>query len=183
MPRIALAPIALVLATVAGHAAASAAPGPMAAPPATPFSPDECAVFARELSFARSVADHDAAAFAAHVAPNAAFAAGSPRPQRGRDAIVAAWGAIIRGEGIRLEWYPVRTTVVGDIAWSTGPALAEETRDGTTRARLSMFQSVWRRAADGQWQVVFDGGTPGKDADPAAIAAFRAARPTGCPAR
>ena len=150
-------------------------------PPPAPFSADECAVFERELSFARSVAEHDAAAFAAHVAPDAAFAAGSPHPQRGRDAITRGWAPIVRGDGIRLEWYPVRTTAVGDIAWSTGPALAEETRDGVTSTRLSTFQSVWRRGADGSWQVVFDGGTPGRDADAAAIAAFRAARPAGCP--
>jgi ketosteroid isomerase-like protein len=154
-----------------------------APPPAAPFSADECAVFARELSFARSVAEHNAAAFAEHVAPDAAFAAGSPRPQRGRDAIARAWAPIVRGDGIRLEWYPLRTTVVGDIAWSTGPALSEETRDGVTRAQLSAFQSVWRRGADGRWQVVFDGGTPGHEADAAAIAAFRAARPAACPAR
>jgi ketosteroid isomerase-like protein len=153
-----------------------------ATPPPAPFSADECAVFERELSFARSVADHDASAFAAHVAPDAAFAAGSPRPQRGRDAILRAWAPIVRGDGIRLAWYPVRTTVVGDIAWSTGPALSEETRDGTTVARLSTFQSLWRRDAQGTWQVVFDGGTPGRDADAAAIAAFRAARPAACSA-
>jgi ketosteroid isomerase-like protein len=153
------------------------------ASPPTPFSADECAVFERELSFARSVAEHDAAAFASHVAPDAAFAAGSPRPQRGRELIARAWAPIVRGEGIRLEWYPVRTTAVGDVAWSTGPALVEETRDGVTQARLSTFQSVWRRGADGTWQVVFDGGTPGRDADAAAIAAFRAARPVACPSR
>ncbi|TZF90381.1 hypothetical protein FW784_05615, partial [Lysobacter lacus] len=33
-----------------------------ASPPPSPFSFDECAVFERELSFARSVAEHDAAA-------------------------------------------------------------------------------------------------------------------------
>jgi ketosteroid isomerase-like protein len=171
-------PTAFLLALAPALAVAATAP-----PPPAPFSADECAVFARELSFAASVAAHDAAAFAAHVAPDAAFAAGSPRPQRGRDLIVRAWTPLIRGEGIRLEWYPQRTTVVGDIAWSTGPALVEETKDGATVARLSTFESVWRRGADGSWQVVFDGGTPGRDADSAAVAAFRAARPAACPAR
>lgn len=155
------------------------AAAPAAAP--APFSPDECAVFARELSFARSVADHDAAAFAGHIAPDAAFAAGSPRPQRGREAIVRAWRPIVRGEGVRLEWYPVRTTAVGDIAWSTGPALAETMRDGRTVYERSTFQSVWRRAAHGTWQVVFDGGTPPTAVDAGAARAFRDARPAGCP--
>ncbi|WP_133499850.1 YybH family protein [Cognatilysobacter terrigena] len=159
-------------------AAAAAAPTP---PPPAPFSADECAVFARELSFAKSVADHDAAAFAEHVAPDAAFAAGSPHPQRGRDAIVRAWTPIVKGEGLRLEWYPVRTTVVGDIAWSTGPALAEESEKGTTRLTRSTFQSVWRRNAQGVWQVVFDGGTPPREVQAADAEAFRKARPAACP--
>jgi ketosteroid isomerase-like protein len=175
----AIALTSVVLLAVCGHALAA----PAAMPPPAPFSADECAVFERELSFARSVADHDAAAFAAHIAPDAAFAAGSPTPQRGRDTIARAWAPIVRGDGIRLAWYPERTTVVGDIAWSTGPALFEESKDGTTQSRLSTFQSVWRQGADGTWLVVFDGGTPPRPADAAAVAAFHAARPAGCPSR
>ncbi|MGY4515444.1 DUF4440 domain-containing protein [Lysobacter sp. HA18] len=170
--------MAFAFALVPLLAAAAAAPVP---PRPAPFSADECAVFARELSFAQSVADHDAAAFAEHVAPDAAFAAGSPRPQRGRDAIVRAWAPIVRGDGIRLEWYPVRTTVVGDIAWSTGPALVEETENGATRLTQGTFESVWRRNAQGVWQVVFDGGTPPREVQPAEAEAFRKARPTTCP--
>ncbi|AXK72473.1 DUF4440 domain-containing protein [Lysobacter sp. TY2-98] len=170
--------MALAFVLVPLLAATATAPTP---PPPAPFSADECAVFARELSFAKSVADHDSAAFAQHVAPDAAFAAGSPRPQRGRDAIVKAWAPIVKGEGIRLEWYPVRTTAVGDIAWSTGPALFEETDKGVTHLRLSTFQSVWRRNAEGTWQVVFDGGTPPHEVQPAEADAFRKARPAACP--
>lgn len=162
-------------------ATGAASGAPPASPPPAPFSRAECAVFARELSFAKSVADHDEAAFAEHVAADAAFAAGSPRPQHGRDAIVRAWAPIIRGEGIALDWYPVRTTVVGDLAWSTGPALVEEREGDTTRLRRSTFQSVWRRGPDGTWQVLFDAGTPPRDADAADAAAFRAARPLACP--
>lgn len=169
-------PFAFILLPVL--AAASAAPAP---PAAAPFSADECAVFARELSFAQSVATHDEAAFAEHVAADAVFAAGSPRPQRGRDAITRAWSPIVRGEGIRLEWYPVRTTVVGDIAWSTGPALSEEVEAGVTHYRRGTFESVWRRMADGRWQVVFDSGTPPHEVDAAEAQAFRAARPAACP--
>ncbi|MGY3264084.1 YybH family protein [Lysobacter sp. HA35] len=170
--------MAFVFALVPLLAAAAAAPVP---PRPAPFSADECAVFARELSFAQSVADHDAAAFAEHVAPDAAFAAGSPRPQRGREAILRAWAPIVRGDGIRLEWYPVRTTVVGDIAWSTGPALVEETGNGATRLTQGTFESVWRRNAQGVWQVVFDSGTPPREVQPAEADAFRKGRPTTCP--
>lgn len=153
------------------------------APPPAPFSADECAVFARELSFARSVADHDAAAFAAHVAGDAVFDAGSPRPLRGREAVTRAWAPIVRGEGGSLEWYPVRTTVAGDIAWSTGPYLRVSTKDGATTYARGSFQSVWRRDAQGTWRVVFDGGLPPAAVNAAQVQAFRDARPAACPGR
>lgn len=168
--------MSVALALVPMLAAAAASP-----PASVPLSADECAVFARELSFARSVAAHDAAAFAEHVAPDAAFGAGSPRPQRGRDAIVRAWGPIIRGDGIVLEWYPARTTVVGDVAWSTGPALTEETDASGTHYRRGAFQSVWRRDADGTWRVVLDAGTPPREVTADDAEAFRKARPAACP--
>ena len=49
-----------------------------AAPAETPHQA-ECAVWQRELSFARSVADHDAAAFAEHLHPQAVDAPGNER--------------------------------------------------------------------------------------------------------
>ena len=156
-------------------AAASAATAP------EPLTPDECAVWAREMSFARSVAEHDAPAFAAHLAPDAVFAVGTPRPTRGAEAIARAWAPIVEGEGIRLAWYPLRTTVSGDLAWSTGPALVEHAEGGVSRYALAEFQSVWRRAPDGEWHVLFDGGTPPRPATGAEAAAFRAATPERCP--
>lgn len=144
----------------------------------------ECAVFQRELSFAQSVADHDAKAFAGHVGADAAFDAGGATPTRGRDAIVAGWTPIIEGKGIRLEWYPTRTTIggVGDIAWSTGPALIERLApDAKPRYLLGQFRSVWHKDADGTWRVLFDDGAPPRAATDAEAAAFRAARPARCP--
>ena len=64
----------------------------------------ECEVWARELSFAQSVADHDAAAFAEHLHPEAAFGSSLPKPDRGRDAIAASWANIVAGNGIALHW-------------------------------------------------------------------------------
>lgn len=83
---------------------------PVAAPG---HSPAECEVWARELSFARTVAEHDAAGFAAHLEPGAVFGAGRARQSRGREAIAARWAAIVEGRALTIEWYPVRTTVGG----------------------------------------------------------------------
>lgn len=176
-------PLALLF---VGHTFAQTPPPP----PATPkLSPDECAVWARELSFAQSVADHDAAAFAAHLNADAAFGASRPAPTRGRDTITQRWGGIIEGKAVALEWYPTRVTIgpgtvggAGDVAWSSGPSLFED-RDPATKQRYSLgaFHSVWHRDADGTWRVLFDDGVEPKAATETEVAAFRAARQTACP--
>ena len=51
-----------------------------------------CEVWARETSFAQSVADHDAATFAAHLHPDAVFVGGNNRGTHGADAIARANG-------------------------------------------------------------------------------------------
>lgn len=162
-------------------AAVTAAPPPVQATAPAPHTAEECEVWDREMSFARSVAEHDAVAFAAHLAPDAVFAADSPRPTRGREAVAKAWSGIVRGDGLRLEWYPARTTVSGDLAWSTGPALVERLDGGEPRFASTTFQSVWRRDPDGRWRVVFDTGTRPQPVDEAAATAFRRARPAACP--
>ena len=144
----------------------------------------ECEVWARELSFAKSVADHDAVAFAEHVEQDAAFAAESPQPLRGRNEVTRQWGGIINGKTLLLSWYPTRTTIggVADIASSSGPALFEDTRPGAKqRYRLGAFHSVWHRGPDGTWRVLFDGGQEPVPATEAEAVAFRNARQATCP--
>ena len=155
-------------------------------PPEAPVhTPAECEVWARELSFARSVAEHDAAAFASHIHEAAAFAASKPAPMRGRDPIAAGWAKIVAGEGVRLHWYPTRVTIAGegDIAWSSGPSLYEQL-DGPDGPRVALggCHSVWHRGGDGTWRVLFDDGIPSRPATEADIAAFHAGRREACPA-
>ncbi|WP_119717579.1 YybH family protein [Cognatilysobacter tabacisoli] len=172
---------AVLLALVVPTALAHDAP---AAPPTPRFSADECAVWARELSFARSVADRDAAAFAAHVHADAAFGSGRPVPMRGREAITRGWATIIAGEKVRLRWYPTRVTVapgVGDVAWSSGPSLFEDLAPGANpRYSIGAFHSVWHKDADGTWRVLFDDGVEGKPATQAQVDAFLAGRREAC---
>lgn len=171
--------------------AAAQAPAPVEAP-VPKLTADECAVWMRELGFAQSVIDHDAAAFAAHLEQDAAFGASRAEPTRGRDNITRRWAGIIEGKDLRLEWYPTRVTIAGagDVAWSSGPALYEDLRfddrERTTgkaegRHAIGAFQSVWQRDADGTWRVLFDDGIEPKPASEADVAAFRAGRRTACP--
>lgn len=178
--RIVLAAALALSAMNAG--AAESVPAPQ--DPAPTLSPEECAVWARELSFAQSVVDHDNAAFAAHVHTDAAFNSGHPQPKRGRDLIVRDWGDIIAGKGLKLLWYPSRVTIAGpgDVAWSSGPALFEWTeREPAQRFAIGTYHSVWHKDADGVWRILFDEGAGMKPADEAAIKAYHAGRGEACP--
>ncbi|WP_394537946.1 DUF4440 domain-containing protein [Lysobacter enzymogenes] len=159
---------------------------PPAAAPQPQLSADECAVWARELGFARSLAEHDAAAFAAFVHPQAAFGAGRAQPTRGREAILAQWAELIAGKELRLRWYPQRVTVagVGDVAWSSGPALYQRIDPGAQpRYLIGQYQSVWHRDVDGVWRVLFDDGIAPRPATEAEAMAFERGRRGDCPRR
>ena len=180
MYRLAAALFALLTATVT-YAQDTSKP----AAPAPASSADECAVWARELSFADSVADHDAKAFAEHVHEGAVFSAKSPAPLRGRDAILKRWAKLIDGTALKLSWYPTAVAIGGesDVAYSSGPALYESTDPKETqRFSIGGFQSVWHKDADGTWRVLFDDGIEPRAATEADVAAFRAGR-KACPQR
>lgn len=179
---------ALLLPALAATAFAAVAQQTPAPAPAR-MTALECEVWARELSFARSVAEHDANAFAAHVETHAAFGASQSEPTRGRDNIARRWAGIIDGKRFRLAWYPTRTTIaasdaggVADIAWSSGPSLFEDLDPKTTqRYRIGAFHSVWHRGADGVWRVLFDDGVDPKPVTEAEAVAFREGRQERCP--
>mgnify|MGYP001389523905 CR=1 FL=1 len=160
--------VVVLLAPLAGIHAGEAAGSP------------RCEVWQRETSFAQSVADHDGAAFAEHLHPQAAFGVGR-KPTVGRDAIVREWQGIIDGSALLLEWYPDLVTVGGDgkTAYSSGPSLYVDPKTGV--ARRGRFGSVWQRGDDGAWRVIFDDGIRPEPVDAAAVQAFREGRALACP--
>lgn len=174
--------IAIALAAASIAAGAQAAQAAQAAAPAGQQQlTARCAVWQRELGFARAVAGHDAVAFAAHIHADAVFGVGG-RTTRGREAIVAGWRGIIDGSALQLRWYPDQVSVAGDgrTAYSSGPALYRDPQDGSYR--LGRFGSVWQQGGDGEWRVIFDGGIESpKPVDKAAAKAFEAARRADCP--
>jgi len=139
-----------------------------------------CAVWARELGFAQSVADHDAQAFAEFVHADAVFGV-SGQPTRGRDAIAAQWAGLIAGTRLELRWYPDVVSIGGDgrTAYSSGPALYRSVKDGSYRK--GRFGSVWQLDRDGQWRVIFDDGIEPVATDAAGVQAFEAGRRPVCP--
>jgi ketosteroid isomerase-like protein len=161
-------------------AALCAAAGADADPTALPLSAkrvaasaDECAVWRRERSFARSVEAHDARAFAAHLHPGTVFNAGAADADRGRAAVAESWSEIVEGKKLVLRWRPGIVHIGGDpaIALSRGPWILQSSRDGATTVSVGFYQTVWvRDAADGVWRVLYDAAasTPQKMADRAA---------------
>lgn len=172
----------LILSAFAALAVAAAA-----ADEAPPMSAEECAVWNRELSFAKSVDNHDAKAFAAHIHPGAVFAAATANPTRGRDAIVESWAALLEGKTVQLVWRPQFVSVGSNanVAISRGPFYVHNS-DPKARAAYAVgtFTSVWGRAnARAPWQVLFDGGGPPPTpvAGEAEALAHLAKAPATCP--
>lgn len=179
------APLALALAAVLLAAAAASTLAQPAPAPSAGMTAEECGVWSRERSFAQSVADHDAAAFAEHLHPGAVFLDG-PGPVRGRDAVVAAWAPLVKGDGIRLRWHPEQVVIGGDadIALSMGPYWLEDpSPDANPRFRVGRFISTWRRDATGAWHVLYDGGGDSRPQPASAqdIAKLVASLPQACP--
>ncbi|HEY4087341.1 MAG TPA: hypothetical protein VGM43_15455 [Bryobacteraceae bacterium] len=153
------------------------------------LDPDECAVWQRELSFAQSVDNRDAKAFATYLRPDTVFAAGTENPVHGADMVLKNWAALLEGKPLRLRWRPNIVNIGGNrnVAISHGPYMIEDTRpDAKPKYRVGTFTTIWgRESADAPWLVVFDG--PGEAVRPvedlASAEKFMAQAPATCAAR
>ena len=112
-------------------------------------------VEAREVAFAKTMADRDFDAFLSFVSPEAVFFSGN-EPQRGHDAISQAWAPFFEGETAPFSWHPdvIEVLESGRLALSSGPVQA------ASGEIVGRFNSIWRKDEDGQWRVVFDKGSP-----------------------
>ena len=105
-----------------------------------------------ETAFANTMATRDLKAFESFVADEAVFYGRGPL--RGKAAIVEAWKAFYEGAQAPFSWKPTSVQVLesGTLALSSGPVLDPDGK------QTGVFNSIWRRGADGQWKVVFDKG-------------------------
>ena len=111
-------------------------------------------VEAREIAFAKTMADRDFGAFLTFISPEAVFFNGN-EALRGREEIASAWESFFEGPVAPFSWHPdvVQVLESGALALTSGPV-----RD-PAGAEVGRFNSIWRRDADGQWRVVFDKGS------------------------
>jgi len=111
-------------------------------------------VRAAEISFAKTMADRDHAAFVRHLADETVFFGRGVL--RGKAAVAAAWKPLYEGKDAPFSWEPEKVEVLdsGTLGLSSGPV-----RDPQGR-RTGTYNSIWRREADGQWRIIFDNGCP-----------------------
>lgn len=111
-------------------------------------------VEAREIAFAKTMADRDLEAFLTFVSPEAIFFNGD-QPLKGREVIERAWAPFFEGPEAPFSWRPdvVEVLESGSLALSSGPVYTAEGE------QVGRFNTIWRRDADGQWRVVFDKGS------------------------
>jgi ketosteroid isomerase-like protein len=111
-------------------------------------------VEAREVAFAKTMADRDLEAFLTFLSSEAIFFNGNDA-LRGRDEIRRDWAPLFEGASAPFSWSPdiVEVLESGTLALSSGPVLGPS---GESRGR---FNSIWRKEADGRWFVVFDKGS------------------------
>ncbi|WP_374662093.1 DUF4440 domain-containing protein [Inhella sp.] len=114
-----------------------------------------------ECAFARSMADRDFEAFGRYVADDTVFFA--PGMRRGKAQVLEGWKRFFEGAQAPFSWAPQQVEMLADgsLGYSTGLVRGP---DGKATSR---FNSVWRRNARGQWQVVFDSGSPLSEAEKA----------------
>ncbi len=111
-------------------------------------------VRAREVAFAKTMADRDLAAFATFVSEEGVFVGRTAL--RGRQAVVEGWKAYFDAPKAPFSWQPDRVEVIssGTLALSTGPVFDPEGQ------RTGTYNSTWRLEKDGEWRIVLDNGCP-----------------------
>ena len=80
-----------------------------------------------------------------------------PGPVNGREAVSSG-----EDPAMVLVWYPAVADISasGDIGFTTGPYTATPKNPGEKWRGTGHYTSVWRRNADGKWELLVDLGTP-----------------------
>ena len=112
-------------------------------------------VRAAETAFAKSMADRNAAAFAALLADETVFF-GAKTVYHGKAEVVAGWKRFFDGPAAPFSWAPAEVEVLpsGTLGFTSGPVFDPKGQ------RIVTFNSVWQRQKDGSWKIIFDKGCP-----------------------
>lgn len=124
------------------------------APPAMADSDLALVVEAREIAFAKTMADRNFDVFQTFISTEAIFYNGNV-PLKGIEAIKEVWSRFYEGEQAPFSWHPYTVEVLasGQLGLSSGKVFSPEGDE------IGRFNSIWRKEADGLWRVVFDKGS------------------------
>jgi ketosteroid isomerase-like protein len=138
----------------AGHSGADNGGDSRASVESGSTQPEE-SLRAAETAFAKTMADRDLDAFSAFLSPEVVFFSGD-NTLRGPEAVSQAWARFFKDPDAPFSWKPTAVAVLdsGTLGFSSGPVI------DPAGSRIGTFNSVWRRSADGDWQIVFDRGCP-----------------------
>lgn len=128
----------------------------------TTVAMDSATLRQTELDFAKAFAERNAARFAEFVADDARFTGGG-RVREGKAAIMEQWTTMMQNPDLTLTWSPdiVEVSRAGDLGYTSGAyEFTLKRRDGSVARERGRFASVWRRADDGKYRIVFDIGSP-----------------------
>jgi ketosteroid isomerase-like protein len=119
-------------------------------------------VRAAELAFAKTVADDDIEAFGKFIDPEAVFISGMT-VTRGVVAVLESWKGSFGPGAPYFEWHPevIELSPDATFALSRGPWTIRTTdKRGRVKETKGVFNTIWRRHADGSWKVLYDAGCP-----------------------
>lgn len=107
-----------------------------------------------ERAFAQTMADRDHQGFTRFLSEETIFFSGDT-PLRGSAVVADTWKPFFEGPDAPFSWEPEQVVVLesGTLALSTGPVR------NTAGKRVATFNSIWRREANGEWQIIFDKGS------------------------
>ncbi len=117
-------------------------------------------VRAIENAFAASVMENKPEVFSSFIDEDAVFVGGSGS-KRGRAEIVEAWKGFFAEGRPSFEWHAEVVELSGDgtLGLTRGPwTIRFKDKEGNEVEQAGLFNSVWRRQADGGWKIVFDAG-------------------------
>jgi ketosteroid isomerase-like protein len=81
----------------------------------------------------------------------------------GRAAIRDLMVSTFADTGFTLTWEPDLADGAGDRGWTSGRYVSTRRGADGTVSRQGRYLTIWRRAADGSWQVAVDTGVPDGD--------------------
>ncbi len=106
-----------------------------------------------ERDFAATMAERNFEKFKTFLAEETVFFSGES-PLRGKQAVADAWQGFYEDAEAPFSWEPETVVALesGKLALSSGPVM------NSAGERVATFNSIWRLADHGRWEIVFDKG-------------------------